>query len=81
MSLFLRHVPNTNPQNIINVTCKQMQNFHGQMHVLKSELDRWKKGKYSVVFLGPDEERIKKLQRVLEDYEIEAAFVSEKGPV
>ncbi|MGA5692567.1 transcription-repair coupling factor [Cytobacillus pseudoceanisediminis] len=81
MSLFLRHVPNTNPQNIINVTCKQMQNFHGQMHVLKSELDRWKKGRYSVVFLGPDEERIKKLQRVLEDYEIEAAFVSEDDPI
>lgn len=39
------------------------------------------KGRYSVVFLGPDEERIKKLQRVLEDYEIEAAFVSENDPI
>lgn len=76
MSLFLRHVPNTNPQNIINISCKQMQNFHGQMHVLKGELDRWKKGRYSVVFLGPDEERVKKLQRVLEDYEIDAVFVN-----
>ncbi len=76
-SLFLRHIPNTSPQNIFNVSSKPMQNFHGQMNVLKSELDRWKKGKYTVVLLGPDEERVKKLQRVLDDYEIEIAFVED----
>jgi transcription-repair coupling factor (superfamily II helicase) len=74
MSLFLRHVANTSPQNIINVSCKQMQNFHGQMHLLKSEVDRWKKGNYSILFLAPDDERVKKLERVLEDYEIEASI-------
>lgn len=42
-SLFLRHIPNTSPQNIFNVSTKPMQNFHGQMNVLKAELDRWKK--------------------------------------
>ena len=72
LSLFLRHVPHTNPQNIINVTCKQMQNFHGQMNVFKSEVERWKKSKFSVVILGPDEERMSKLRRVLEDYDVEA---------
>ncbi len=72
LSLFLRHVPYTSPQNILNMTCKQMQNFHGQMHVLKTELDRWKKGNFSVVFLGANEERVKKLQNVLEDYDINA---------
>lgn len=74
LSLFLRHVPNTNPQNILNITCKQMQNFHGQMNVLKTEIERWKKNNSTVVFLGSDEERVKKLQRVLEDYEIDAVF-------
>ncbi|RSD24497.1 transcription-repair coupling factor [Mesobacillus subterraneus] len=78
LSLFLRHVPNTSPQNIINISCKPMQNFHGQMHVLKGEIDRWRKGNYAVVFLGPDAERAKKLERVLEDYEIEAVKVSSK---
>ncbi|QED45887.1 transcription-repair coupling factor [Cytobacillus dafuensis] len=77
MSLFLRHVPNTNPQNLINVSCKQMQNFHGQINVLKAELERWKKGSYTVIFLGSDQERVKKLTRVLEDYEIEATFIAE----
>jgi transcription-repair coupling factor (superfamily II helicase) len=72
LSLFLRHVPHTHPQNIVNISCKQMQNFHGQMHLLKAELERWKKAKYSVVFLAPDADRVKKLQSVLEDYEIDA---------
>lgn len=77
MSLFLRHVANTSPQNIINLSCKQMQNFHGQMHLLKAEVDRWKKGNYSILFLGPDQERVKKLERVLEDYEIDASIIGE----
>jgi len=81
MSLFLRHVPNTNPQNIINVACKQMQTFHGQMNVLKGEIERWKKGNYTVVFLGPDGERVKKLQRVFEDYEIESIAAAENQPI
>lgn len=77
MSLFLRHVANTSPQNIINISCKQMQNFHGQMHLLKAEVDRWKKSNYSILFLGPDAERVKKLERVLEDYEISASVLGE----
>lgn len=76
LSLFLRRVANTNPQNIINMGCKQMQNFHGQMHLLKAEVERWKKGNYSIVFLGADEERVKKLERVLEDYDIEAVSLA-----
>lgn len=74
LSLFVRHVPHTSPQNILNVSCKQMQNFHGQMNVLKSEIERWKKANFSVVFLGATEERVKKLEAVLSDYEINAAF-------
>ena len=61
-SLFFSHVANTSPQNIINITCKQMQNFHGQMNVLKGEIERWKKGNYSIVFLGPDRDRVKKVR-------------------
>lgn len=81
MSLFLRHVANTSPQNIINITCKQMQNFHGQMHVLKAEIDRWKKGNYCILFLGADEDRVKKLERVLEDYEISASMIKGDQPL
>ena len=75
LSLFLRHIPNTNPQNISNISCKMMQNFHGQMHLLKTEVDRWKENQYSVVFLAPNTQRAKKIQSILLDYEIEAAIV------
>ena len=44
---------------------KQMQDFHGQMNVLKGEIERWKKSHYSIVFLGTDEERVKKLEHIL----------------
>ncbi|MCA1032833.1 transcription-repair coupling factor [Bacillus timonensis] len=76
LSLFLRHVPHTSPQNIVNVSCKQMQNFHGQMNVLKTEIERWKKSQYTVIFLGSDLERVKKLQNVLEDYDIEVMVIN-----
>ncbi len=75
LSLFLRHVPHTSPQNILNLSCKQMQNFHGQMHLLKTEIDRWQKAQYAIVFLGVNEERTKKLEQVLEDYEIKATIL------
>lgn len=79
LSLFLRHLPNTNPQNILNISCKPMQNFHGQMHVLKTEMERWKKGQFTVVFIGTDQERVKKLQNVLEDYDIQVDIMSDSS--
>ncbi|TLS35115.1 transcription-repair coupling factor [Pseudalkalibacillus caeni] len=81
LSLFLRHVPHTNPENIINVSCKSMQNFHGQMNVLKGELERWKKGKFAVVFLAPNQERAKRFERVLDDYEIDALITDPDAPL
>ncbi|MBO1004719.1 transcription-repair coupling factor [Pseudogracilibacillus auburnensis] len=77
MALFLRHIPNTSPQNITNMSCKIMQNFHGQMHVLKSEIDRWKNNGISVLFLAPDAQRAKKMQSILYDYEVKADVVKE----
>ncbi|MDR7074857.1 transcription-repair coupling factor [Fictibacillus barbaricus] len=75
LSLFLRHVPYTQPQNIINVEYKSMQNFHGQMNVLKGELDRWKKLGFSIVFIALNKERANRLERVLADYELDAAVI------
>lgn len=71
-SLFLRHIQHVNPQNILNLSSKQMQNFHGQMNVLKSELERLEKGGYTVIFLGADEHQAERMETVLGDYSIEA---------
>ncbi|MFC0300086.1 transcription-repair coupling factor [Virgibacillus soli] len=76
MSLFLRHIPNTNPQNIINLSARTTQEFHGQMHLFKNELSRWEKGNYSIVVLAPNEQRAHKIQTILSDYDMEADVVS-----
>ncbi|MGZ9587092.1 transcription-repair coupling factor [Paenibacillus marinisediminis] len=70
MALFLRQVPHTQPQNIVNVMCRAMQNFHGQMNVLKSEMERWKKGNANVIILANGDERVDRIRRVLQDYQI-----------
>jgi transcription-repair coupling factor (superfamily II helicase) len=71
MSLFLRQIPHTQPQNIVNFMCRAMQNFHGQMNVLKAEMERWKRAGSQVIMLANGEERLERLRRILHDYKIE----------
>ncbi|KKB35287.1 transcription-repair coupling factor [Bacillus thermotolerans] len=81
LSLLMRKVPNTKPANIVKFSSRPMQDFHGQMNVLHTEVERWKKLGMTVLFLGENVERIKKIQQTLEDYEIEAAASTEKNIV
>ncbi|MGM8213040.1 transcription-repair coupling factor [Virgibacillus sp. W0430] len=74
MSVFLRHIPNTQPQNIVNLSSRPMQEFHGQMNLLKNELDRWEKSDYSVIVFAPNEQRAKKIHSIFTDYQIEATI-------
>jgi transcription-repair coupling factor (superfamily II helicase) len=71
LSLFLRQVPGSVPQNIVNFMCRAMQSFHGQMNLLKSEMERWKKTGSKVMMLASGEERVERMKRVLQDYQIE----------
>jgi transcription-repair coupling factor (superfamily II helicase) len=71
LSLFLRQIPQTHPQNIINFVCRAMQNFHGQMNLLKSESERWRKSGQEIIMLAGGQERADRLRRILRDYEIE----------
>ncbi|SFF03534.1 transcription-repair coupling factor [Alteribacillus iranensis] len=79
-SLFLRNISSIEPQNVANIQCRAMQQFHGQMPVLQKEMDRWKQGNYTVVFVAGSEERVTKLQSVLNDYDIEADIADMSGP-
>ncbi|GAB2564062.1 transcription-repair coupling factor [Gracilibacillus alcaliphilus] len=72
MSVFLRHIPNTAPANIVSISCRAMQQFHGQMNLLQNEMERWHKANYSVIILAPDQNRIEKVQSVLDDYQMSA---------
>lgn len=68
MSLFMRQIPGAQPQNIVQFMCKGMQQFHGQMHVLKGEWERFQKANYRVIFTASSGERLDRLERVLADY-------------
>lgn len=70
-SLFLRQIHGSQPQNIVNVVCRSMQSFHGQMNVLKSEMERWRKTGARVLLLAQGQERLDKVRRVLQDYHID----------
>ncbi|MDX5474846.1 MAG: transcription-repair coupling factor, partial [Bacillaceae bacterium] len=80
LSLFLRHVAHTHPENLVNFSSKSMQHFHGQMHLLKSEVDRWKKSNYAIIVLGPGSERLEKLSGVLSDYGLDMRVISPDSP-
>jgi len=71
VSLFLRQVAGIQPQNIVNFVCRVMQNFHGQMNLLKAEMERWKKNGSKVILLANGDDRAERVRRVLGDYQIE----------
>src|SRR5699024_7904004 len=74
MSVFLRHIANTQPQNIVNLSSRAMQEFHGQMPLFKTELDRWEKADFSVIIATVNEKRAQKVQQILQDYGMEVAI-------
>ncbi|MBM7646460.1 transcription-repair coupling factor (superfamily II helicase) [Scopulibacillus daqui] len=78
MSLFLRHHGQIQPENIVNISCRSMQNFHGQINVLKHECERWEKGNYAVVMLAANHDRAKRMENVLQDYGIDAQVVEDQ---
>ncbi|CAM4486046.1 transcription-repair coupling factor [Paenibacillus tarimensis] len=71
MSLFLRQIPHTQPQNILNIVSRAMQDFHGQMNVLKAEMERWRKAGANILMLSGTPERMDRMKRVLMDYSID----------
>lgn len=77
LSVFLRHIPNTQPQNIVNFSTRDMQEFHGQMNLFQNELQRWEKSGFSVILLAPNAERAEKIQSILADYHMGANVTTE----
>ena len=77
--LFGRLLPQVAPDHTFTIQTKSMQQFHGQIHLLKNEVIRWKEAGYAIVFVSSDGERASRLNRVLDDYEIEAVFTEEEG--
>ena len=70
LSVFLRHITGTQPENIVNLSSRPMQEFHGQMHLFKSELTRWEKANYSIIVVVENEQRAEKVRSILQDYDM-----------
>ncbi|KHF38332.1 transcription-repair coupling factor [Halalkalibacter okhensis] len=77
LSLFLKHVAATNPENVMTISCKSMQQFHGQMELLVSEVGRWVKSNQAVVFLAASKERANRLSLNLEDEGIDTRIIEQ----
>lgn len=71
LSVFLRHITGTQPENIVNISSRAMQEFHGQMNLFKSELSRWEKANYSTIVVVHNEQRAEKVRSILLDYGME----------
>ncbi|MDX1807493.1 MAG: transcription-repair coupling factor [Paenisporosarcina sp.] len=71
-SLFARTFSGIPFKKALSFSCKPMQHFHGQMNVLKNEMERWEAGKFYVFILAEGKERQQKVRDVFDDYEIDA---------
>lgn len=71
-SLFQKGMGNLRFQAIHNAQYRPMQQFFGQMGLLKVEVDRWEKQQQTVIFLVGDAEKSKKLEQDFRDHEIYA---------
>lgn len=60
---------------------RSMQQFFGQMHLLKTEMDRWEKQGYTVVVMTVDEDRADKVNRTLLDFEIPSVLSDDQSIV
>lgn len=78
-STFVSRVAMTSPQNIINMSSRTMQDFYGQLHRLKMEMDHYKKSHSFVYLLVKSKERLQKVATILDDFSISNHMVGENG--
>jgi transcription-repair coupling factor (superfamily II helicase) len=76
LSLFVRTFPMVSVKKSVAFSSKPMQSFHGQMNLLKAEVERWTLAKYRVFVVARGEERLKKVRSVLEDYGMESEIAA-----
>ncbi|WP_051237794.1 transcription-repair coupling factor [Lacticigenium naphthae] len=79
-AIFQKGMGNLRFDSIHPFQFRAMQQFFGQMHLLKTEMDRWKKQNYTVVVMTVDDERAEKVQQTLKDFEMEAQL-SKNGDI
>ncbi|MFL0506324.1 transcription-repair coupling factor [Ureibacillus sp. 179-F W5.1 NHS] len=79
-ALFARTFSGITFKKTTNFSCKPMQQFHGQISLLQNEIERWTQEKFTVLFVADGKERIKKLQSMLEEYNIHSLLGAPTEP-
>nr|WP_261810035.1 transcription-repair coupling factor [Levilactobacillus humaensis] len=74
LALFQKGMGSLRFQAVTNITTRAMQQFFGQLPVMKTEIDRWRKQKQTIVLLVQDEERLAKIEQTLDDFEIQSVL-------
>lgn len=77
LSLFQKGMGNLRFNQILDIKARAVQQFFGQMPLLKTESDRWSKQGQTVVIFIPDNERIAKVSQTLDDFEIPSIITKE----
>lgn len=77
-SLFKRSISHVSLEENEAISCKPMQQFHGQMHLLKVEIDRWMTEGFTVYVSVQDKQRQEQVLSILDDYEL-SKYVITKG--
>ncbi len=81
LSLFVRTFPMVSVKKSLAFSCNPMQSFHGQMHLLKAEMERWTLGKSQIFIVAEGNERLEKVRLVLADYDMEAEIATSSTEV
>ncbi|MEK4496311.1 transcription-repair coupling factor [Ureibacillus sp. FSL W8-0352] len=79
LTLFTRNFTGIRFDQTTNFSCKPMQQFHGQIPLLQSEIERWNREKFTVLFVADGERRLEKIKNILEDYKIDVTIGHPKG--
>src|SRR5699024_5412771 len=74
-SLFQKGMGNLRFSHIHPFQYRNMQQFFGQMPLLKTEMDRWVKRQDTVIVMLPNEERAEKVHQIFKDFEIYSKVV------
>ncbi|MCA9764942.1 MAG: transcription-repair coupling factor [Carnobacterium sp.] len=77
-SLFQKGMGNLRFSEIHPFSYRNMQQFFGQMPLLKTEMDRWIKQNNTVIVMVPSDERANKVQQIFKDFDITSKVVKSK---
>lgn len=74
LTLFQKGMGNLRLDQILDLQNRDMQQFFGQMSLLKAEIDRWQVQQQTVVVMVGDDERRERVGRILRDFKMQATL-------